>query len=795
MAADSHVAPASDEELRAALDAIRDPCGLFSAVRETSGAVIDFRVVYANPAWARLHHAAQAHVAGALLSTISPRIRDSGVIAMFTDVVEGGAASTVQVEMDVSAQTEGGVFEVRTTPHRDGVVSHWRDVTARGDWHRSRDELQERLNFALDAGRMGIFSWEMTTDDFWWSDGYYRVLGYVPGAVSPTYTSWRARVHPSDISEVEREMRDAVARHTTFECAYRVVRPDGSTRWVESHGRVTYTREGEPRRTDGVIVDITERMRLEEDRRDSELRFRRLFEANLVGVFFYHEDGRILAPNDAFLEMIGVRRDIFERYGLDWRQITPPEWADSDQRSWLQLRAVGRLLPYEKAFYHADGHEVPVLIAAADLVPGRPEHGVAFIVDLTRLKRAEKALRDNESRLLGMTETLELRVQERTAEAERKAEQLRALALELTRTEARERQRLAQVLHDHFQQLVSAAKLKAGIVRRAPEAPRATDLLRDVEQLLDEALTESRTLAAELSPPVLRDAGLSAAFEWLTRRMERDHGLVIALDVDETAEPERPEIRTLLFEATRELLFNIVKHSGVNACRLTLWVTDEEDVAVAIEDRGRGFDMQAHERTTPVDGGMGLFGIRDRFTLIGGRFDLTSVAGEGTSVTLRAPRGTPAERRKPIVPLPLQARTPEWIAAHRPASKDPFRVLIADDHRLFREGLATLLAQEPDFVVVGQASDGQEAIDLARALRPDLLVLDIAMPRLNGVEVANELSREIPEMKIVGLSMHERDELGNAMRAAGASAYVTKVAPSEVLLGVLRSLASMRQGS
>ena len=98
-------------------------------------------------------------------------------------------------------------------------------------------------------------------------------------------------------------------------------------------------------------------------------------------------------------------------------------------------------------------------------------------------------------------------------------------------------------------------------------------MLRDVEQLLDEVLTESRSLAAELSPPVLRDAGLAAAFEWLTRRMERDHGLVIALDADEAAEPERPEIRTLLFEATRELLFNVVKHSGVNAGRLTLWVT------------------------------------------------------------------------------------------------------------------------------------------------------------------------------------------------------------------------------
>ena len=185
---------------------------------------------------------------------------------------------------------------------------------------------------------------------------------------------------------------------------------------------------------------------------------------------------------------------------------------------------------------------------------------------------------------------------------------------------------------------------------------------------------------------------------------------------------------------------------------------------------------------------MGLFGMRDRLTLVGGHVDLTSVPGEGTSVTLRAPRGAPTERRRAVPTEPARTHTPESLPTQPRTDAEPLRVLIADDIALCGVGDAT--GQEPDS---SSSRGAEQERSLARALRPDLLVLDIAMPRMNGVEVAAELSREIPSMKIVGLSMHERDELGNAMRAAGASAYVTKVAPSEVLLGVLRSLAAMRE--
>src|SRR5580658_2159920 len=103
-----------------------------------------------------------------------------------------------------------------------------------------------------------------------------------------------------------------------------------------------------------------------------------------------------------------------------------------------------------------------------------------------------------EAELCALNETLEKRVQERTAEAEARSRQLRALALDLADTESRERKRLAQLLHDHFQQLVSAAKLKAGFVRRTITEGKAIEALQQIEKLLEDALTASRTLATEL---------------------------------------------------------------------------------------------------------------------------------------------------------------------------------------------------------------------------------------------------------------------------------------------------------
>ncbi len=118
------------------------------------------------------------------------------------------------------------------------------------------------------------------------------------------------------------------------------------------------------------------------------------------------------------------------------------------------------------------------------------------------------------------------------------------------------------------------------------------------------------------------------------------------------------------------------------------------------------------------------------------------------------------------------------------------RVLVADDHTIVREGVRLLLDAQPDIEVVGEAADGLQAVKLIRQFRPDLVVMDIQMPNLNGLEATREIKREFPQIQILALTMYESDEYFFQVLNAGASGYVLKKAASADLLSAIRAVHS-----
>ena len=248
--------------------------------------------------------------------------------------------------------------------------------------------------------------------------------------------------------------------------------------------------------------------------------------------------------------------------------------------------------------------------------------------------------KQGERELKSLNETLEERVAERTAVATRRAAQLQVLASELTRTEQRERRRLAEVLHDDLQQTLYAARLSLGTLRTRVEEKSLLETVERVDDLLSQLIGQSRSLTVQLCPPALDEASLATALEWLGRHIHDTCRLVVDVEADPRAEPASEDLRILLFEATRELLFNVVKHARTSSVRVTLSAAPGGGLEIVVSDDGAGFNPAEPKLDRAMATGFGLFSIRERLELLGGRMQVDATLGRGTRVTISVPSST-----------------------------------------------------------------------------------------------------------------------------------------------------------
>jgi signal transduction histidine kinase/ActR/RegA family two-component response regulator len=520
--------------------------------------------------------------------------------------------------------------------------------------------------------------------------------------------------------------------------------------------------------------------RLKEALESSRSSFVTLFDLSPIGYAVLDDQGRLEALNLTLATMLGQlrtymvglpfilsvaheHRSRFLRYLHDLRET-------AGERRRCQVHLLGSA---------AVGTLPAFLVARRISPPGAPLRFLMAAIDQSVQEQTITGLEESGRQLRRLATEL----QARTEEAEQASARLRDMAREVNRAEQRERQRIARLLHDDLQQLLVSAKMRMGMLRQGTANGRG---LEEITDLIDAAINSSRHLTSQISPPLLEDAGLEAGLRWLTRYMHEKHHLEVDLVLGLGAEPIELSDRDFLFQAAREMLFNVVKHGHVGSARMRAEVRRRRAL-LEVADQGSGFDPALIEKEDRE--GRGLRTLWERVRLLGGTFVVDSHPGNGCRVRLSLPLAETEKKKKKEIPR--QPLAPDAAAA---AASERVRVLIADDHRVVREGLQSFLSREEWLEVVGQAADGRQAVLMTRELQPDVVIMDISMPELNGIEATRIITGENPRVKIIGLSMHQQEDMAAAMIGAGADRYLTKGGPAEDLVQAVRELVPAAPG-
>lgn len=371
---------------------------------------------------------------------------------------------------------------------------------------------------------------------------------------------------------------------------------------------------------------------------------------------------------------------------------------------------------------------------------------------------------------------------------------LRQLSTRLLEIQDEERRRIARDLHDITGQKLALQCIALSRMTRILTPTANEETRESIAQCLDltnQIVEEIRTLSYLLHPPLLDELGLPAATRWYAQGFQKRTGIRTDVDVARDLPRLRPEAAVALFRIVQESLTNVHRYSGSPSAYIRI-SSSADEYKVEVGDFGKGMEVEPSpspgNEIAPL--GVGIQGMRERIRQLSGTLGIFSKLGKGTVVIASLPIvrvSLPVEKGLNSETVPV----PDPVSEAKSGATQ--RILLADDHEMLRRGLRSMLEKEPDLCICGEAKDGIEAVEKALALKPDLIILDINMPALNGLAAIGQILRSRPETRILVFTVHDSEQTLQESFIAGAHGFLSKGNAGRDLIDAVRTVLTGKQ--
>jgi two-component system NarL family sensor kinase len=479
--------------------------------------------------------------------------------------------------------------------------------------------------------------------------------------------------------------------------------------------------------------------------------YRVLVETINEGAATLDAQGTVLYANARFAEFLNVPLEKF--IGAPIQSHVPPA---AHEKLWaLVQESLSDNTKGEISLQTREGRPRLIQFSLSAVKNSIPQTICVVATELTELAEANEALKANE-------------------------EALRQLSSRLLQLQDEERRHIARDLHDITGQKLAFQSIVLSQLNNSVTDPATKSSVAECQQLTNQISEEIRTLSYLLHPPLLDELGLSSAVHWYTQGFEKRTGIHVDVDIARDFPRLPADVETTLFRVIQESLTNVHRYAETRTAFIHVArVGDEVELKIADQGKGIRAEILKSSRRAVAPIGVGIQGMKERMRQLSGRLEVTSRPNQGTLITATLPIREP------------RAESSGSDTTHDDRQGDTAvrsRILIADDHEVLRRGIRTMIESEKNWEVCGEAIDGQEVVDKSVTLSPDLIILDINMPVLNGVAAVRQILRSCPKTRILVFSVHESKQTVREVLSAGAHGYLSKAKAGRELVQVVKLL-------